>query len=210
MNKILAIIGCGHLGMQIAHFAITGVHYSEVVFFDDYATNDQVNNYRILGTTATIQEEFNNKSFDELIIGIGYKHPEAKKAFYEMFEKTIPFATIIHTSCQVDPTAVIQQGTILYPNCCIDAGVVIGSNTIVNLSCTIAHDSVIGTHSFIAPGVTIAGFVTVGGLCMIGVGTIIIDGINIAPGTITGGGTVIIKNIQDKGLYVGNPARFIR
>jgi len=210
MNKTLAIIGCGHLGMQIAHFAITGAHYSEVVFFDDFATNDQVNNYRILGTTAIIEEAFNDKRFNKLIIGIGYKHPEAKKAFYERFKKKIPFATIIDSGCRVDPTAIIQEGTILYPNCCIDAGVVIGSNTIVNLSCTIAHDSVIGPHSFIAPGVTIAGFVTLGELCMIGVGTIIIDGINITPGTTTGGGTVVTKNIQTNGLYVGNPARFIR
>ncbi len=34
MNKTLAIIGAGHLGQQIAHFAIEDNHYSKVVFFD--------------------------------------------------------------------------------------------------------------------------------------------------------------------------------
>ena len=210
MSKTLAIIGCGHLGMQIAHISISDGHYTNVVFFDDFTTHKDVNGYSVLGTTADIEQCYKHNKFDDLIIGIGYKHPEAKKAFYERFNKTVQFATIIHSTCWADPTAVIKEGCVLYPNCCIDAEAVIEANTIVNLSCTIAHNSVIGKHGFIAPGVTISGFVTIGELCMIGAGTTVIDNITITPGTITGAGTVVIKDIENKGLYVGNPARFIR
>jgi sugar O-acyltransferase (sialic acid O-acetyltransferase NeuD family) len=210
MSKTLAIIGCGHLGLQIAHFAISGSHFDDVVFFDDFTKETTVSDFKILGTVAFVEQAYNENLFDELIVGIGYKHPEVKKELFERFEKSVPFATIIHKSCQVDPSVVIKAGSILYPNCCIDANVVIESNVIVNLSCTIAHDSVIAAHNFIAPGVTIAGFVTVGSLCMIGIGTVIIDNIKITNGTVTGGGSVVIKDIEQKGLYAGNPAKFIR
>ena len=210
MSKTLAIIGCGHLGMQIAHIAISDGHYTNVVFFDDLTTHKEVNNYAVLGTTAAIEECYKNSRFDELIIGIGYKHLVAKKAFYEGFKGAVPFATLIHSTCWVDPTAVVKEGSVVYPNCCIDAEAVIEANTIVNLSCTIAHNSVIGKHSFVAPGVTISGFATIGELCMVGAGTTVIDNITITPGTTTGGGTVVIKDIENQGLYVGNPARFIR
>jgi serine acetyltransferase len=38
----------------------------------------------------------------------------------------------------------------------------------------------------------------------------VIDNIAIAGGVKTGGGTVVIKNLTNKGLYVGNPARYIK
>ena len=54
-----------------------------------------------------------------------------------------------------------------------------------------------------------AGFVNIKVQCTIGINPII-DNISITEETRTGGGTVVIKNIEEKGLYVGNPARFIR
>ena len=39
MGKRLAILGAGHLGQQIAHYAISDKQYSQVVFFDDLKGN---------------------------------------------------------------------------------------------------------------------------------------------------------------------------
>jgi NADH/NAD ratio-sensing transcriptional regulator Rex len=47
--KTLAIIGSGHLGQQIAHYAISDNHYDKVVFFDDFTVEKQINGYQILG-----------------------------------------------------------------------------------------------------------------------------------------------------------------
>ena len=35
MNKILAILGAGELGRQIANFALNDNHYNKVIFYDD-------------------------------------------------------------------------------------------------------------------------------------------------------------------------------
>lgn len=208
--KTLAIIGAGHLGQQIAYYAIADHHYDKIVFFDDFSKEKIKKGFQILGSTENIIDEFNNNSFQEIIIGIGYKHLPVRKQIFERFEKKIPFGTIIHSSCWVDKTAKIQEGCVIYPGCVVDAFAEIKQNTIVNIGCTIAHDTVVGNHCFLSPRVALAGFVNIEEQCVIGINATVIDNINIVSQTQIGGGTVVIKNIEKKGLYVGNPQKFIR
>jgi sugar O-acyltransferase (sialic acid O-acetyltransferase NeuD family) len=210
MNKTLAIIGSGHLGQQIAHYAIADNHYDKVVFFDDFSNESAVNGMQILGKTDHIQNAFDKKQFDEILIGIGYKHLAVRKHFFEQFSEMIPFGKIIHSSSWVDSTALIKEGCVVYPSCCIDANAIVECNTILNLACTLAHDSIVGKHSFLSPRVAVAGFVKMEELCIIGINSTIIDNITIPPNTQIGAGTVVINSIENSGLYVGNPQRFIR
>lgn len=208
--KTLAIIGAGHLGQQIAHYAISDNHYDNIVFFDDYATVSHLNGYPILGNTADVLSAYDNNIFNDLIIGIGYKHLPVRKQFYEHFYGLIPFGTIIHSTTWVDPTAKIGDGCVIYPTCAIDAHTVIESNTILNIGCTIAHDTNIGKHCFLSPRVALAGFIKIEELCILGISATVIDNISIAASTQLGGGTIVIENINIPGLYVGNPQRFIK
>lgn len=208
--KTLAIIGSGHLGQQIAHYAISDNHYEKVVFFDDFSSEKEANGFKILGNSNDIISEFEKKSFDEILIGIGYKHLSVRKELFERFSNTIPFGKIIHSSTWIDKTAIINDGCVIYPSCCIDAHSVIESNTILNVSCTVAHDTVIGKHCFLSPRVALAGFIKIEEQCILGINSTIIDNISIVSKTQIGGGTVVIKNIEKNGLYVGNPHKFIR
>ncbi len=210
MKKTLAIIGCGDLGQQIAHYAISDGHYDKVVFFDDFTEEKTINGFQILGNCDSIENEYKHSSFDELLIGIGYKHLDKRKSIFERFEGTIPFGRIIHSSCWVDPTAVIHAGCVIYPSCCIDAHAVVGINSVLNISCSIAHDTVIGAHCFLSPRVALAGFVQIESQCILGINCTIIDTITVLSKTQIGGGTVVIADLKKSGLYVGNPHRFIR
>lgn len=210
MNKTLAIIGSGHLGQQIAHYAIEDNHYEKVVFFDDFSKDSYVNGFQILGNTKDIQVSFIDNQFDEILIGIGYKHLDVRKKLFEQFINKIPFGKIIHSTSWIDITAIIEEGCIIYPSCCIDGNAIVGSNSILNVSCTIAHDTVIGSHCFLSPRVALAGFIKIQEMCIIGINATIIDNIFIVAKTQIGGGTVVTKNIENAGLYVGNPHKFIR
>ena len=210
MKKTLAIIGCGHLGQQIAHYAISDGHYQNVVFFDDFTKEKNSNGFEILGDCDSIENEFENKLFDEIIIGIGYKYLDKRKYFYDRFESKIPFGTIIHSSSWVDKTAIVKMGCVVYPSCSIDMNVIISENTILNASCTIAHDSFIGQHCFLSPSIAVAGFVKIKNQCIIGINVTIIDNVSVIQGTRLGAGTVVIDDVKEAGLYVGNPHRFIR
>lgn len=210
MSKTLAILGAGHLGQQIAYYAVSDMHYENVVFFDDYTSDKERVGFPVLGNTTNIEQEFQNNSFDELIIALGYKHLSVKKALFERFKNKIPFGKIIHSSSWVDESAIIEEGCVIYPTCAIDANAIIKANTILNIGCTVAHDTVIEKHCFLSPRVALAGFIKIKELCIIGINSTIIDNITIVSNTQLGGGSVVIKNITDPGLYVGNPVRFIK
>ena len=205
MNKTLAILGAGELGKQIANFALNDCHYDAVLFYDDFNGGSEIQ-----GNSSQLELDYGDKKFDELIIGIGYNHLDARKEKYDYFKSKVPFGTIVHSSCWVDPAAMIEPGCVLYPRSVIDKNVLVKHNTILNLNCTISHDTTIGSHSFLGPGVAAAGFVTIGENCFIGINSTIIDNIAIASGTHTGGGAVIIKTITEPGLYAGNPAKKIK
>lgn len=208
--KVLAIIGSGELGRQIAYHAITDGHFNNVVFFDDYTDELTAHGYDILGGVDYLESAFAKAQFHQLIIAIGYKHMEKRAELFNRFHGKIPFATIVHSTCHIDSTAMIGDGCILYPGCTIDMDVVIGNNVLINIATVISHDSNIGSHTFISPAVALAGKINVGKMCILGIGTVIIDNIIISKGVRTGGSTVITKDIQHEGLYVGNPAKFIR
>lgn len=210
MSKILAILGAGHLGQQIAHYAISDKHYDDVVFFDDFTIEKEISTHKVLGTIAEVVEAYINKKFDDLLIGIGYKHLAIRKELFERFNHKIPFGTLIHSSSWVDKTVEINEGVIIYPNCCIDSYTIIDNNSILNISCSIAHNTYIGKHCFLSPRVAIAGFVKVEEQCIVGINATIIDNVKIVSNTQIGAGAVVIKNIDSSGLYVGNPIKYIR
>ncbi len=209
MSKTLAILGSSHLGQQIAHLAVSDNHYDEVVFFDDYTKSEGENSNKVIGSSSDLLRQYKNQKFDEMLIGIGYKHLAAKANIYKRFKNLIPFGKIIHSSCWVDNTAKIGSGVIIYPGCTIDSNVVIESNCIINLHNCIAHDSIIGESSFLAPRVVVSGFSSVGKKCFLGVGATLIDNISIADDVKVGAGAVVTKSLTYAGLYYGVPAKLV-
>lgn len=208
--KTLAIVGSGDLGRQIAHHALSDRIYNRIVFFDDFCNENEIDGIPILGKTDQIELSYIEKKFDELIIGIGYKHLKKKKELFEKFSKLVPIGNVIHSSCWIDSTAVIEQGCVLYPGCVIDANVIIKANTILNISSTVCHDSTIDSHCFLSPRVAIAGFVKIYEQCFLGINTTIIDNIFIVENTFLGAGSLVNRSIEKSGLYAGNPVKFIR
>ena len=206
--KTLAIIGAGHLGQQIAHYAIADRHYAGVVFFDDVTDKTEVEGHPVLGKSADVAQAFADGKFDEAMIGIGYNHLAVRQRLFETLG--VPFGKIVHSSSWVDDTAQIGAGCVIYPGCHIDAHAVISENTILNIGCTVAHDTTVGPHNFLSPRVALAGFIKTGSRCILGINSTVIDSVEIADDVRLGGGTVVIQSLTQSGLYVGNPHRFIR
>ncbi|RKR10933.1 sugar O-acyltransferase (sialic acid O-acetyltransferase NeuD family) [Flavobacterium sp. 90] len=208
--KVLAILGSGDLGQQIAHYALSDHQYSKIVFFDDFCLEKMINLIPVIGKIKDVEKAFELKQFDELLIGIGYKHLAYKKKIFEEFKNKIPFGKLIHSTALIDSTALIERGCVIYPGCIIDAKSIIKENVILNIGCTIAHDTIIGAHSFLSPRVAIAGFVTIKEQCFLGINSTIVDNVDIVSKTQIGAGSLVIKSIDKNGLYVGNPVRFVK
>lgn len=206
--KRLAIIGAGDLGQQLAHHARLLPDTEVVGFFDDFrALGSRVDEIAVLGRIDEVEACFGRQGFDQLLVGIGYKHLALRQALYERFSPAIPFARLIHPTAWVDPSAVIEPGAVVYPGCVVDLAARIGANSLLNVGCVVAHHSVIGAGCFLAPGVRVAGFVQVGEQTNLGIGTVIVDHVSIAPRVRTGAGAVVVRSIEAAGLYLGVPAR---
>jgi sugar O-acyltransferase (sialic acid O-acetyltransferase NeuD family) len=208
--KVLGIIGCGHLGHQIANIALSDNHYDDVVFFDDFSINTITDGFKVIGKIGDIEKEYANNKFDHLFIGIGYKHLKFRLELFNYFWTKIPFGKIVHSSCYMDKSSIIEDGCIIYPRSVIDYKVFIKKNSIININCTISHNTIIGQNCFVSPNCAIAGFVNISNSCFIGLNSTIIDHVSIESNIFIGAGTVVTKDVFFSGVYVGNPIKKIK
>jgi sugar O-acyltransferase (sialic acid O-acetyltransferase NeuD family) len=207
--KRIAIIGAGLLGQQIAHHILNDQGYEPVGFFDDSLQGMQ-GELPVLGKVQDAGSLFAKQAFDQLVVGIGYRHFTYRWDCFKRFSGQIPFLTFIHSSCWVDGSARIGAGSFLMPGTVIDDHVSIGENVFFQVGCSVSHHSIVQDNCFFGPRVTVAGCVTVERDCFLGVGSTVIDSVRICPGVQTGGGAVVIDSIEHSGLYVGVPARKVK
>lgn len=208
MIKRLAIIGSSDLGQLIAYHAEANCGFKVMGYYDDF--NKGVINTdgpSILGTTDDILRDFENKKFDALIVAVGYKFMEFRKSIFEKFISKVPFASVIHPSCNIDRSCSIGSGCFILPGCILDRNVKINDNVLLNTGCVIAHDSEVGSHSFLSPAVKVAGFSKIGESCMVGINSTIIDNVILSNGIIIGAGALVTKSLKEKGIYIGCPAK---
>lgn len=203
MSRV-AIVGGGDLGQLIAHHIEHDSSDQFVGFFDDEMLPSHDS---FLGSIDSVSSQFESQVFDEVLVGIGYRHFGFREQIFERMKRSIPLAQFIHSSCYVDPSVSIAPGCVLMPGCILDKGVVLEENVLLNTGCVIAHDSTIGAHSFWGPAVRCAGYVRTGRKCYCGIGTTMIDNISLCDNVQTGAGAVVVSDICEPGLYLGVPAK---
>jgi len=123
---------------------------------------------------------------------------------------TLSFATAIHPSAIVSPSAKIGEGTVVMAGAIINAEATIGKHCIVNTGASIDHECVIEDYCHIAPGVNVSGDTHIGEGTWVGVGSCIIQGIHIGKNCFIGAGSVVVKDIPDNVVAYGNPCRVVR
>jgi sugar O-acyltransferase (sialic acid O-acetyltransferase NeuD family) len=207
----IAIIGAGDLGLQIAHLVSLIPDKILAGYFDDTKPEgEMLDGSPVFGGIDAIDACFARGDFDELVMGIGYRHMAVRQSLFARFHPQVPFAKLIHPRAWVDPTASVKPGAVLLAGTIVDMRCSIGANTLLNVGCVIAHDSSVGDGSFLSPAINLAGFVKIGAGNVLGIGTVVIDNITIASGVRTGAGAVVTEDLVEPGLYLGIPARIKR
>ena len=211
MKRIL-IIGSGDLGQQIAHYVSQSENYTIVGFVDDWVSVGECRRgFPIIGCVSQIEELYKENIFDELLIGIGYKHFDFRKSLFDKYKDIIPFATYIHPSCIVDKSAVIGRGSIILANCVISMDANIGDNVFMYSGSVTGMCSKINSNTFISASVSTGGFSIIGEQCFVGLGSRIIDNIVLGDKNLLGAGSVLIKSYKENNsVLAGCPARLIR
>ena len=208
----LCIYGAGGFGKEVYDIAsrINNKHqlWEEILFVVDapYLSNEPYKG-RLL-SIDNILKELDIKNI-EIIIANG--EPVTRRELYTKIKAmNIKIATLVDPSSKISDTASLGEGVIVAPLSIIASSVVLGCNVAINTHTTIGHDITIGEHSVVSTHVTVGGSSVIGADSFIGLGVQTKENLSIGSQVIIGMGSVVFKDIPDKMIVMGNPARPIR
>jgi sugar O-acyltransferase (sialic acid O-acetyltransferase NeuD family) len=119
------------------------------------------------------------------------------------------WATIIHPTATVHPSAILGSGTLVCAHAVIQPDARIGEHSIVNTGAIVEHDCIIGAYTHLAPGSRLGGAVFVGEGTLVGIGASVIPGTRIGDWCVVGAGAVVIRDLESHQRVVGVPAASI-
>lgn len=141
-------------------------------------------------------------------IGIGGTHGEARlQVLNKMMAAGLNLKPLIDPCASVDETAIIGSGSHVLAGAVIAAEAKIGNACIVNHKTSVDHESTVGDGVHIAPGATICGLVKIQTCAFIGAGATVLPRLNIGQNSVIGAGAVVTRNIPNRSVAVGIPAR---
>jgi acetyltransferase EpsM len=166
-----------------------------------------------LGDDATLAARLQDLAPDDrpwLVVGFG--GGETTGALANRLATTERFtdarwATIVHATAWVSPTATLEPGVVVLAGAVVNTGAHVLGHAIVNSGAVVEHDVVIGVGSHVAPGAVIGGGTLVDGNAFIGLGARVRDHIEIGAGAVVGMGAVVVESIEPGDIVVGIPAR---
>ncbi len=182
MKKVI-IIGAGGHSAEITDYI---THYNNSVapelcfdvvgYIDD--NKESYNNYSFLGPYIGTIKDHEVSQDAEYIMGIA--NIQFRRTIIQNFlEKGARFATLIHPTAIISPSATV------------------GNFNMLNSRCTIGHDSILGEFNFIGPQVVLSGFTKVGNNNMFGVNSATIPTIEIGDNNTIAAGMIITKTVKD-------------
>lgn len=118
--------------------------------------------------------------------------------------------SLIHPSAIISPSAKIARGAVIMPLAIINADAKIEDGVIINSSSVIEHDCICLSFSHISPSATLAGGIKIGKRTQIGANSVIKECIKICDDVLIGAGSVVVNDIEESGIYAGNPAKFLK
>lgn len=119
-------------------------------------------------------------------------------------------ATFIHPSAYVAPTAEIGAGCAILPGVCISPGTKVGDNSLIMVAATVGHSNQIGEYCHIAAQACVGSYLHVGKGVHFGLNCTIRECLTIGDYATIGMGAVLTKNVGEKEIWAGNPAKLLR
>lgn len=139
---------------------------------------------------------------------------DGQKERIDLFEslgiKKESLAIFIHPSAYVAPTVEIGRGCAILPGVCISPGTKIGDNSLIMVAATIGHSNVIGEYCHVAAQACVGSYLNVGKGVHFGLNCTIRENLVIGDYATIGMGAVLTKNVGEKEIWAGNPAKLLR
>ena len=198
------VYGAGGLGRETMEIVIDALHKSrnfsvKPVFVEDNTSKQKLMNIPVIDISEC-------KPGAWVTVAVG--EPKVRVVLRERaLAKKLILKSAISPSAIISESAEIGAGSIIAPFCSVQAQAKIGSNVAINTMAIIGHDVHINDNAVISSMVNIGGATQVAEQAYIGMGTLIKEGLNIGERSIISMGSVVFRDIPEKVIAVGNPAR---
>ena len=208
-TECVVIGGGGHAKVLISVLLKSGY---DVIGYTDRKDNGAVLGVPRLGTDDALASVLDRVPGCAAAIGLGKIEVASPRLTILRRLEELGFAlpSIVSRDAVCNLEVELGAGTMLFDGVVVNSGTRTGEACILNTNCTVEHDCVLGADVHIAPGATLSGGVRVGDGCMIGAGASVIQGVRIVAGCLVGAGSSVVHDLEEPGVYVGNPARRLR
>jgi acetyltransferase EpsM len=206
VNKVI-IIGAGGHAQVVADILQLTKNMIPLGYIDDNLK--LCGNFYLGLPVLGNMEQISRIEHDRVIVAIG-DNMRRKQVFESLKQQGKQFATAIHPTAIIAPSATIGVGTMICAGAIVNPATSVGDNVILNTGSTIDHHNQIEHHVHIAPGVHLGGTVTVREGAFIGVGAKVIPQREVGTWSVVGAGAAIVDDVEPKSLYMGVPGRKYR
>jgi len=141
-----------------------------------------------------------------VIVAIG-ANPARRSVAAWLAAQGFAFASAVHPGAQIGREVRIGAGTVVMAGTAINPDTEIGMHCIVNTGASVDHDCRLGEGVHVAPGARLCGGVSVGAGAFIGAGAVVVPGRQIGADAIIAAGAVVLKDVPERAVVAGNPAR---
>lgn len=205
-QKKICIWGTGGFGREVLClitdvFRARGEDTAGKVFF--IVDDEYYNESSIMGIDVLRRSDLDS-GLHSVAVAIG--EPAKRRVVVESLPAGIEFPVLKHPSAVVSEWVDIAEGAVITAGVIVTCNIRIGKHAHLNLHTTIGHDCVIGDYFTTAPGAKISGSCNIGSQVYIGTNASVKQGIKICDNVTIGMGAVVVKNIEEPGVYIGNPA----
>lgn len=168
----------------------------------------------VLDSRELSEKDWNNlfANHQNFIIGVGqiYDYKPRAELYNKIKQGHGVNITLVAKDAFVAPTAHLLDGIVVMRKAVVNADAIIYHACIINTSAIIEHDARIGSFTHISTGAVVNGGAQVGHFCFVGSNSVILNGVRICDNVMIGAGSVVTHDINESGVYVGNPAKFLK
>lgn len=206
-RRQLAILGAGPFAEEIADLVAETAQYELVAFIEGI---DRERCRRPLSGLPVLWIDDAGALADSCVAVCAVGTPERAGFIRQAAAHGLRFATLVHPSACISATATLGAGTIVSAGGVIAAHASFGQHVIVNRGCLIGHHTTVGDFATISPGANIAGGARIGDRCYVGMGAVVLDQVAIGSGAVVGAGAVVTRDVPERVLMMGVPARIVK
>lgn len=209
MTQKVAIFGAGAQG-RVTLDTLRARDDVQVVGFIDSnpeLENHKINDLDVFNSAQSLRNAFGSDV--SVIVALGINETRIKIA-NQMASDEWDLWTAVHPSAVVAESAEIGQNIAIMPHALVHSNAQVHDHAIINSSTVIEHDTIVGLGASISPGTQVGGRVTIGAQAFIGTGAIILPHLTIGDGAIVAAGALVTKDVPDRTLVAGSPAKHIQ